>query len=143
MASCAQCGVAILFGGVRVDGLRFCGPRCHSAYVDLQAAQEAYQDILSQLRKDPTNPHVRQRALEAGRIYAYWTRRGRSITVFDEVALANDIQAACATASASGPLTAEILTVEQRLERLQSLHQRALISDQEYEIKRKDILAEL
>lgn len=146
MANCAQCGVDILFGGVRADSLRFCGRRCHDQYAewitDLEAAHGAYQELLSQLRQSPANPQLKQKTLDAGRSYASWSRRGRSATVFDEVALANDIQAACAAASTlSG--SAPVLTVEQRLERLELLRQRALISDQEYNAKRKDILAEL
>jgi hypothetical protein len=147
MANCAQCGVDILFGGVRDDGLRFCGRRCHDQYTEwitnLKAAHRAYQELLSRLRQSPTDPQLKQKTLEAGRSYASWSRRGRSATVFDEVALANDIQAACAAASTLSTPATVALTVEQRLERLESLRQRALISDQEYDAKRKDILAEL
>src|SRR5690349_4614065 len=108
---------------------------------NLQAAYKAYQDLLRQLRQAPTNPQLKQKALDAGRNYVSWTRRGKSSTVFDEVALANDIQAACAAASTASVPTAVVLTVEQRLERLQLLRQRALISDHEYDAKRKEILA--
>jgi len=147
VANCAQCGVDILFGGVRVDDLRFCGRRCRDQHgewmTNLQTSYKAYHELLRQLRQAPTNPQLKQKALDAGRNYASWTRRGKGSTVFDEVALANDIQAACAAASASSAPIAMALTVEQRLERLQLLRQRALISDQEYDAKRKEILAEL
>jgi hypothetical protein len=63
--------------------------------------------------------------------------------MFDEVALANDIQAACAAASSGSVTASGTLSIEQRLERLESMRQRTLISDQEYAAKRKEILSEL
>ena len=142
MASCAQCGVDILFGGVRADSLRFCGHRCHDVYTEWKGALQSYQDLLRQLRQSPTDPQLKQKTLEAGRNYSAWTRRGKGVTVFDELALSNDIAAACAAAASIVP-AAPTLTLEQRLERLQGLKQKGLISDQEYNAKRSQILAEL
>jgi len=146
MANCSRCGWMILFGGVEADGIVFCGPACRDDYaisVNLPKAEHAYRAALDALRKAPANPDVKQRALDAGRAYASWTREGSEVTVFDEVALANDIQAASAAASVSPTSASGGLSVEQRLERLGSLRKRSLISDAEYDVKRQEILAEL
>jgi Short C-terminal domain len=147
MASCSQCGTDILFGGVKVEDLRFCGRRCHEQHTTwtngLRSAHQAYQQLLSQLGKTPANPQLKQKALEAGRSYMAWSRQGKGITLFDEVALSNDIQAACAAATPSVASAPPSLPIEQRLERLQILRQKGLLSDEEYDVKRKDILAEL
>jgi hypothetical protein len=57
-------------------------------------AQAAYQASLQALTNDPTNPELPQRTLELGRAYSRITRRSRSVTIFDELALLNDINAA-------------------------------------------------
>ena len=137
----------ILFGGTRRDGLVFCNSACESKYtisINLPKAHKTYRGALAELRTAPTDPGVKEKALMAGREYASWTREGSGVTVFDEVALTNDIQAACAAASNAGSSpAAPTLTLEQRLERLETLKQRALISSAEYESKRAAILAEL
>lgn len=66
------------------------------------------------------------------------------MTVFDEVALANDIQTACGTQTAPQPhLAQDSLSPEQRLERLQALKGKGLISEEEYLAKRSQILNDL
>lgn len=147
MSNCSQCGVDILFGGVKEGNLRFCGRRCRDLYAEwlanLQAAERYYRYALGKLRANPTDPEVKQKALDGGRVYSAWTRRGRSATLFDEVALANDITAACAAAAGPSASGTTSLSPEARLERLQGLRQKGLISDIEYETKRNEILAEL
>ncbi|HEX4955271.1 MAG TPA: SHOCT domain-containing protein [Thermoanaerobaculia bacterium] len=149
MAACAQCGVEILFGGVKMGDLRYCGRSCHEKAEKVQQnlgqAKKAYEWRLAKLREKPTDPMVRQEALDAGRAYASWSRHasGGLTTVYDEVALANDIEAACAAAQAPSAQDVSALSIEHRLERLKSLHAKNLISDEEYLAKRSEILAEL
>jgi len=64
----------------------------------LDKARKAYRDALDQLKQSPTDPNRRERALELGRAYAKLTRDLKGATVFDEMALKNDIDAACAGA---------------------------------------------
>ena len=64
----------------------------------LNTARHAYQSSLEQLREHPTDPELRQKTLDLGRYYSGLTREENSVTIFDEIALKNDIDAACAGA---------------------------------------------
>jgi len=55
---------------------------------------QEYKYILSQLEKDPKNPKLRRKALEAGRKYYGSYRDLGGTTQVDEQAIANDINAA-------------------------------------------------
>jgi len=59
----------------------------------IREAQRLYRAALDALKTDPTNIDLRQRALELGRAYAGLTRNGGTEAVYEEVAIANDIQA--------------------------------------------------
>jgi hypothetical protein len=61
-------------------------------------ARIAYQDALARLKRDPANPDLREETLYLGRAYSNLTRSRKGVTLFDEVALSNDINAACAGA---------------------------------------------
>ena len=64
----------------------------------LAAARMKYRTALDELKNDPTNPNLREATLESGRAYARLCRQG-SVAIFDEAALANDIDAARCTCS--------------------------------------------
>jgi len=49
MATCASCGLTILFGGKRVDGLRFCSDKCVANSPVLLAAQQVPHDAVARL----------------------------------------------------------------------------------------------
>lgn len=106
-------------------------------------ALKAYRRSLAQLKEEPGNPDLRQQTLALGRRYSHLMRDKKGNTVFDEVALMNDINAACAGAGSQArtslPERAEG-DIEQRLERLAGLKQRGLIDDLEYTTRRKEIL---
>ena len=53
--------------------------------------------------RNPTDPDLKQQALADGRAYSDLTRSQRGVTVYDELAVANDISAPCAAASAAPP----------------------------------------
>jgi hypothetical protein len=102
------------------------------------AAKQAYVDSLERLKRDPQNPNLREQTLALGRAYA---RKGGC----DEVALMNDINAACARA-ATHPAPAGTTgraTVEERLAKLDELRGKGLITDQEHQMRRKQILDEV
>jgi len=65
----------------------------------LGEAKAAYQDSLTQLKADPTNSNLRETTLHFGRTYSNLTRNNKGVTIFDEVALSNDINAACGGAT--------------------------------------------
>lgn len=108
----------------------------------LREAHAAYKDSLARLKKDPSNPDLKQETLALGRAYSNLTRQNKGVTVFDEVALSNDIGAACAAASAHQS-SAQMSSPEARLARLADLRQKGLVSDEEYQNQRGKILREL
>jgi hypothetical protein len=108
----------------------------------LEAAKKAYQKSLSRLRHDPNNAVLRKNALGLGRVYSNLTRNKKGVSLFDEVALKNDIDAACAGAvimAQSGQHMAAH-SVQERLASLDELRQSGMITDSEYIERRKRIL---
>jgi hypothetical protein len=102
-------------------------------------AHAAYLDSLELLKKTPSNPDLRQRTLELGRVYSNLLRDKKGNTVFDEVALMNDINAACAaTQTATGPAS---IDVEEKLRRLQDLRDKGLIDDEDYKVKKQELMS--
>jgi hypothetical protein len=65
------------------------------------------------------------------------------VTVFDEIALSNDINAATASASVVAPAPAAAPSVEERLKRLDELRAKGVVNEQEYAERRQKILEEL
>ena len=108
----------------------------------LKAARAAYDASLAELKLRPADPDLRARTLALGRAYSNLTRSQRGVTVYDEVALANDIGAACAGAAPAGtpPTPAP---AEARLAQLTDLHGRGLVTDEEHRAQRARILADL
>jgi hypothetical protein len=109
-------------------------------------AQQKYNESLSELKADPTNADLKQKTLELGRIYARLAREGGKETIFDEMALSNDINAVTAHVTPV-PTKQEPQqhdkNVEQRLSDLSNLLDKGLISKEEYARKRSEILADL
>lgn len=108
----------------------------------LVQAKAAYQASLAALTKEPTSPDLKQRTLALGRAYAGLTRDRKSATVFDEVALLNDISAACAAATRQPPSPSPS-SVKARMAKLDELHASGLVTDEEYESQRRRILQAL
>lgn len=110
----------------------------------LQTAFDTYQSALSRLKSSPTNADLKQETLRNGRAYAALTREqsGSGVTIFDEIALSNDISAATAGANVA-PAAAPRESVETRLQQLESLRTKGLISAAEYDEKRKRLIAEM
>lgn len=108
-------------------------------------ASSEYRAALEHLKENPNNPQLRQDALALGRVYSNLSRNHKGVTLFDEVALSNDINAACAASiarpvsSASLPPTAP----QARLEKLLELKLAGLLTEEEYEGRRTKILDEI
>jgi hypothetical protein len=111
----------------------------------LAQARAAYQNSLINLKANPTSADLRQRTLEYGRAYSNLTRNKSGVTVFDEVALMNDINAACAGATTitEKKSTATKQSIEERLVKLAELKSKGLIDEQEYAARRQKILDEV
>ena len=108
-------------------------------------AAKNYRQCLDELRNDPQNPELRQRALHLGRRAAVTNPK-----LFGEAKLMNDINAACARAGqevivkgVTVGLDKSELSVESRLEKLNNLNRTGLITDAEYQARRKEILREI
>ncbi|PLY59564.1 hypothetical protein HBH1_02074 [Herbaspirillum sp. BH-1] len=112
---------------------------------ELDAAKQAYHQSLEQLKQKPADPELRQSTLAKGRHYSNLTRDKKGVTMFDEVALMNDINAACAGASAfqTRESASQGPSIEDRLKRLSGLHSSGAITDEEYSCRRATILSEV
>jgi Short C-terminal domain len=92
---------------------------------------------------------LRQQALARGREYSNLTRSQKGVTIYDEMAVMNDIGAATAGATtlaatpAPAPVVASTTSVEDRIKRLDELRTKGIVNDQEYEERRRKILDEL
>ena len=64
-----------------------------------EKARRDYLTCLRYLEQDPNNPDLRKKTLELGWAYSDLMRDSQGHTTFDEVALMNDINAACAGAT--------------------------------------------
>lgn len=110
----------------------------------LNAAKNAYFDALRRLKANPTSADLRESTLQLGRKYSNLTRNKGGVTVYDEVALSNDINAACAGAATlvdNRPTQSQ--TIESRLRKLGELKSQGLIDEQEYAARREKILDEV
>lgn len=111
-----------------------------------EAAKNAYEVALSQFRQEPTSPSLRQTALQAGRYYSNLTRNSNGVTVYDEVAIKNDLDAAGAGAyeqlkpSIVTAPNAQKPTVAERLATLDQLQAQGLVSDDEFRDRRVAII---
>jgi hypothetical protein len=114
------------------------------------AAQYAYQEALNDLKKHPTDPNKKQHALTLGRTYSNLTRNKQGVTIFDEMALMNDLNAATAGAphtaqavSAYAPAPSSATSPADRLRKLDDLKAQGLINDEEHAARRAKILEDL
>jgi hypothetical protein len=119
------------------------------SYKKREAARLAYLASLEELKANPNNPDLKQKTLGLGRSYSNLTRNKSGATLFDEVALMNDINAATAAANsvsqpalalATAPASA---SVEERLAKLTSLKTQGMITEDEYNAKRQKIMDEI
>jgi hypothetical protein len=109
-----------------------------------RTARKAYLESLEKLKATPTNADLKQNTLALGRHYSRLTRDKKGNTLFDEVALMNDINAACAAAHTSAPIasvsTPAGQSVEARLRTLADLKAKGFVNDAEHDKRRNEIL---
>lgn len=118
----------------------------------LAEARTAYEDSLTILKANPTSVDLRQRTLDLGRVYANLARNKQGASLFTEIGLLNDINAATAGTVAppeteQGKLAAGggggRPSIEERLATLAELKVQGLISEEEYSAKRRKIIDEI
>jgi hypothetical protein len=116
---------------------------------ELLDAANAYKCSLEILKSKPADPNLKEHTLRRGREYASITRKYKGtigVTIYDEVAIGNDISAPCAAAAIkpeSKHAESSIQSVGDSLEKLMWLYDQKLISEQEYNEKRKELLQKI
>jgi hypothetical protein len=142
-AGSAICGIILILAIILIA--TSVGAANKKKQEDLEAARSAYHESVNKLKQNPTNADLRQTTLALGRIYSNHTRSRKGVTLFDEVALMNDINAACAGAAniheSRLPKPDEAIAL--RLEKLAELQAKGLIDDDEYSARREKILDEI
>ncbi|AVF42318.1 hypothetical protein AL486_23575 [Pandoraea apista] len=111
-----------------------------------EAARQRYISSLEKLKGNPTNADIKQETLALGRHYSNLTRDKKGNTLFDEVALMNDINAACAGAGNTAqtqPAASSSASLEDRIRKLKDLHEKGLISPEDFQKRRDEILASI
>lgn len=118
----------------------------HSEQRALERAKKAYLEALAQLKVAPNNADLKQHTLALGRAYSHLTRDKKGVSLFDEVALMNDINAACAAAGTAAPQSSHAsagASIEARLRTLADLREKGLVAPAEYESRRNEILSSI
>jgi hypothetical protein len=124
-----------------------------------QQAYMAYQDSLVELNQNPNDYQAKSRALGFGRQYSSLARDGYGVTAVDEISIQNDINVAVTGSqgvSSSGypaskpmPGTAKGSSarfsddIENKLDQLDHLRVKGLLTDEEYEVAKKRVLKSL
>jgi hypothetical protein len=111
-----------------------------------EKAKNAYQRSLNQLKHDPANSDLRQQTLALGRTYSNLMRNNNGNTIFDEVALMNDINAACASAHqmiGNHSQVASQESIEDRLTKLQNLKDKGLIDENDLARRKREIMDQI
>lgn len=115
----------------------------------IENARKAYEASLTTLAGQQGNAQLRQNTLALGRAYSNLTRDKKGVTLFDEVALMNDISAACRGASATAEsrttatLDTDLSNIADRLAKLEALRNQNIITSQEYEFKRRQLIEKI
>lgn len=115
----------------------------------LNEVRENYFSALADLRRDPTNRHLREYTFVLGRIYSELTRSREEGAVYDEIALSNDIIAACAAPVSPSPPSSKLVAFEGqesadiRLQKLEGVPSLALIPEEESERMRRRLREEI
>jgi hypothetical protein len=140
--------VLIVYGGI--TGAQ---KAAASAAQALAEARAAYDQGLANLRAEPTSAQRRSEALQLGRAYCELTRSGKGVTLYDEVAVMNDLNAAVGGATslvkaedAAGLRDLEVTatpSIESRLAVLMQLREKGLIDEVELKERKAEILREV
>ncbi len=117
----------------------------NKAEKEKEKARQAYISSLEKLKENPTNPNLKQRTLQLGRDYSNLTRNKKGVALFDEVALMNDINAACAAASISelSHGVSSSSNIQEKISTLTSLYEQGVIDEVEFQQRKKQTLDNL
>jgi|NOAtaT_7_FD_contig_111_378355_length_1180_multi_5_in_0_out_0_2 uncharacterized membrane protein len=109
-----------------------------------QKLKKQYEDALDALRKSPSNNKLRTTALLAGRKYFEALRNG-TLSIYDEQRIANDLAAISALPQHNNEVKNNSFSndITIKLQKLSELKSAGLISEIEFEEKRKKILDQI
>mgnify|MGYP003338828132 CR=1 FL=1 len=116
------------------------------SHPDIQQKRDAYQLALTSLRDDPTNTTLQEQAWSLGRTYVASTQNVKGVIPFTEEMLANNIETIIANTPPKPPPvkkdkgTPPVLSLDDRINALIQMRDSNLLSDTEFEQKRKEIL---
>jgi hypothetical protein len=133
-----------VFGPVIFAFLAFIGVIVFVVVISIQKRNQTKQDYeaaLDQYRGNPTDQRLRQSALEAGRLYSRNTANGYGNFSFDELAIRNDLDSIAMAATRAPEPTKP--SIEARFQTLDSLLNRGIITETEYQNRRAAILDEV
>jgi preprotein translocase subunit SecG len=117
-----------------------------SRHRDIKNANDSYQLALTSLRDDPTNTTLQEQAWSLGRIYVATTQNVKGVIPFTEEMLANDVETIIANAppkpapAKKDKGTPTVLSLDDRINALIQMRDSNLLSNTEFEQKRKEIL---
>jgi len=115
-----------------------------------EAAREAYHESLQELKRHPTDADLWSETLALWREYSDLTRSRKDVAIFDEVGLVNDLVAAAGGTAAPGPTggarpagRVTSRSLEERLAELGELHRRGLIDEEDFRVRKAELLKEV
>ena len=131
--------------------LRLCNVR--TAYVLSQAVRKKeqirknYESAKNKLRQQPSNNQLREKALQDGREY-YKSLRNGVLSIYDEQAITNDLAAVAPVSQTNNIVQPNINKADDnsqsdivaKLEKLKELKDKGIISESEFESKKKELI---
>lgn len=104
--------------------------------------KEIYDDLLSELRENPNNAYLREKALMAGRDYYGTLRLDGHLTIYDEQAITNDINVALGNGSPIEPHN-NSNNVYKDIEQLANLKDKGILTEEEFDEKKRVLLEKI
>jgi hypothetical protein len=123
------------------------------SYILSQVAQKKeqikknYESSRNKLRQQPSNNQLREKALQAGREY-YKSLRNGVLSIYDEQAITNDLAAVAPVSQINNTVQPNINKADDnsqsdivaKLEKLNLLKDKGMITESEFEAKKKDLI---
>lgn len=116
----------------------------------LSNIKENYEFAKKKLRQQPKNNQLREKALQAGREY-YKSLRNGVLSIYDEQAITNDLSSIASVSQTDNTVQPSINKADDnsqsdivsKLEKLKQLKDKGIITESEFESKKKDLLDSL
>lgn len=106
----------------------------------VRVVRENYEKALNELKNDPLNTSLKQNALDIGREYSQLNKRLKTKENVNEITLMNDIDAVSISHSMVNTELDFKKMIEDRLILLFSLLEKGLITQEEYQERKKKVL---